>query len=91
MSTSAAPAPVIARLRALFSDDPTNGQSANGAWDQAWKSETTPWDRVELNPALQELVSVKWSEVKDVGSWKEVVGQGNKALVAGCGRVSRHF
>lgn len=79
----------IMKLRSLLSSDPTNGASSSGAWDEAWRSNVTPWDSKlkDVQPSMRELVEEKWDQVKGV-EWNELQKDG-KALVAGCGRVSR--
>ncbi|GAA5990626.1 hypothetical protein JCM5350_001332 [Sporobolomyces pararoseus] len=76
----------IMKLRSLLSSDPTNGASSSGAWDEAWRSNVTPWDSKlkDVQPSLRELVEEKWDQVKGV-EWNELQKDG-KALVAGCGR-----
>ena len=77
--------PGVAALQALFKSDATEGQSADGAWNRAWKSATTPWDNLGVQPALKELVEENWA--KTGVNWESL--SGGRSLVAGCGRVSR--
>jgi len=78
----------ILKLRSLLSSDPSGGASATGAWDEAWRSNVTPWDSKlkDVQPSLRELVEEKWGDVEGV-EWDTLKKDG-KALVAGCGRVS---
>ncbi|GAA5939637.1 uncharacterized protein JCM15063_005239 [Sporobolomyces koalae] len=75
----------ILKLRELMSNDPSQGASAVGAWDQAWRAQITPWDSKlkDVQPSLRELVEEHWQSVKGV-TWESL--QDGKALVAGCGR-----
>ena len=73
----------VAALQALFKSDVTEGQSADGAWNRAWKSATTPWDNLGVQPALKELVEESWDRTGV--KWELLSG---RSLVAGCGRVS---
>ncbi|GJN87369.1 hypothetical protein Rhopal_000318-T1 [Rhodotorula paludigena] len=70
------------KVQQLLKDDPTQGQSASGGWEQAWKADATPWDTSDVQPALRELLDERWTEV---GVPFEQLKDG-KALVAGCGR-----
>ncbi|ODH26282.1 hypothetical protein ACO22_04703 [Paracoccidioides brasiliensis] len=65
------------------------------AWDELWKKETTPWDRGEYNPALEDALLQRQGYLGNaLRSDKEVLGSGEesngkkrkKALVPGCGR-----
>lgn len=75
----------VAALRALFTDDPSEGQSKEGAWNNAWKKSITPWDNLDVQPALKKLVEENWG--KTGVEWEGLV-RGGSALIAGCGRVS---
>lgn len=77
--------PGVAALQALFKADASEGQSADGAWNRAWQSATTPWDNLGVQPALKELVEENWD--KTGVKWELL--SGGRSLVAGCGRVSR--
>ena len=76
----------VTALRELFVDDPSGGQSKEGAWNNAWKKSITPWDNLDVQPALKELIEEHWA--KTGIDWDKLV-RGGEALVAGCGRVSR--
>ena len=75
----------ILKLRELISQDPSQGAAAEGAWDGAWRSGTTPWDSKmkDVQPSLRELIEEKWE--KTGVEWESL--KSGKALVAGCGRV----
>ncbi|GAA5935393.1 hypothetical protein JCM1841_001943 [Sporobolomyces salmonicolor] len=74
----------ILKMRELLASDPTEGRSATGGWDQAWKADLTPWDskNKDVQPALRELVEERWAEV---GLPLASLSDG-MALVPGCGR-----
>ncbi|EGE83863.1 hypothetical protein RJZ56_006651 [Blastomyces dermatitidis] len=66
------------------------------AWDELWKNETTPWDRGEYNPALEDTLlqrrgllgtALQDDEVTAAPRGAESNGRRRKrALVPGCGR-----
>ncbi|GAA5976328.1 hypothetical protein JCM10908_005459 [Rhodotorula pacifica] len=74
--------PEVFRMRELLANDPANGQSPTGGWDQAWQQKVTPWDAGDVQPAFRELLDERWA---DVGVPLDSLKDG-KALVAGCGR-----
>ncbi|BGP54449.1 hypothetical protein JCM8202_001527 [Rhodotorula sphaerocarpa] len=80
-SKGQAPPPQM-RIRELLNNDPTNGQSPTGGWEQAWQQKVTPWDAGDVQPAFRELLDERW---QDVGVPLDSLKDG-KALVAGCGR-----
>ena len=73
------------------SSDPTyTRHSTPAAWELMWKEKATPWDASEIQPAFREIVEVRWGEVEGV-DWESLVDGGKgRALVPGCGRVSRY-
>ncbi|BGP38587.1 hypothetical protein JCM10450v2_002536 [Rhodotorula kratochvilovae] len=82
MPAALAPSAAILKVRELLGSDPTEGQSATGGWDQAWKASATPWDAGDAQPAFRELLDERWEEVGvPIDSLRD-----GKALVAGCGR-----
>lgn len=65
------------------------------AWDELWKSNTTPWDRGSHNPALEDTLKQKraflGSPIQELHSDNHVAENDatrrrKKALVPGCGR-----
>lgn len=73
----------VTALQEIFAADTSRGRDPNGAWEQAWRKDVTPWDYFDVQPALRELVEKRWNEVPNV-PWASLVG--GKALVPGCGR-----
>ncbi|PGH15351.1 hypothetical protein AJ79_02517 [Helicocarpus griseus UAMH5409] len=64
-------------------------------WDQLWKKDTTPWDRGEHNPALEDTLlqrrgflgsALRNEENEEISEGKNVDKRRKKALVPGCGR-----
>ncbi|GAA5967140.1 hypothetical protein JCM11641_000452 [Rhodosporidiobolus odoratus] len=75
-SAGPAPTPAMLKVRELLSADPVAG------WEQAWQAQATPWDGLNAQPALVELIEERWEEV---GVSLDTLKDG-KALVAGCGK-----
>ncbi|GAA5898962.1 uncharacterized protein JCM6883_003487 [Sporobolomyces salmoneus] len=76
----------ILKLRSLLASDPSQGAKADGAWDEAWRSNVTPWDSKlkDVQPSLRELIEENWGETGI--RWEDLRQDEGKALVAGCGR-----
>ncbi|GAA6037962.1 hypothetical protein JCM8097_009511 [Rhodosporidiobolus ruineniae] len=81
MASKFVPTEALLRVRELLNADSTEGQSAEGGWDQAWKGGLTPWDASGAQPALVELVEERWEAV---GVPFDELKDG-KVLVPGCG------
>lgn len=76
------PSDLRVTLEGVWEIDCLTGVLWNPAsWQKAWETGITPWDKLKIQPALQELLD-------DFGSeWGLETVKNGTALVPGCGRV----
>ncbi|KAG5298354.1 thiol methyltransferase [Histoplasma ohiense] len=89
MCTMSKPSVYQPKLSEHFSKFPLEKQVEG--WDELWKNETTPWDRGEHNPALEDTLVQRGGFLgtalqDDNDTTNRTGNKRKKALVPGCGR-----